>query len=60
MTRPYDLLIFDWDGTLADSAQIIVSSMQQAIGALALPPRSDEQIRVLIGLACHALGPGRG
>jgi len=46
----YSLLIFDWDGTLADSAGHIVSSMQQAIAALSLPPRSDQAIRELIGL----------
>ena len=46
----FSILIFDWDGTLADSAGHIVSSMQQAIGALNLPPRSDQAIRELIGL----------
>lgn len=48
--RPYDLLVFDWDGTLADSAAIIVSSFQQAILRMKLPPREDRQIRELIGL----------
>ena len=47
---PYDLLIWDWDGTLADSAGQIVSTMQQAIAALGLPPREDHQISELIGL----------
>jgi len=51
MVRPYDLLIFDWDGTLSDSAQIIVDSMQGAIAALKLPAREDHQIRELIGLS---------
>jgi len=46
----YDLLIFDWDGTLADSAGQIVATMQQAIAALGLPPRTDQQIAELIGL----------
>jgi phosphoglycolate phosphatase len=46
----FSLLIFDWDGTLADSAGHIVTSMQQAITALNLPPRSDQAIRELIGL----------
>lgn len=50
LPTPVRLLIFDWDGTLADSAGHIVSSMQQAIGALNLPPRPDEAIRELIGL----------
>lgn len=49
--RPYDLLIFDWDGTLSDSAQLIADAMQGAIAALGLPARSDQQIRELIGLS---------
>ena len=50
-SRDYDLLIFDWDGTLSDSAQLIADAMQGAIAALKLPPRSDQQIRELIGLS---------
>lgn len=50
-SKPYDLLIFDWDGTLSDSAQLIVDSMQDAIAALNWPARSDKQIRELIGLS---------
>ena len=46
----FSLLIFDWDGTLADSAGHIVGNMQQAIAALRLPERSDQAIRELIGL----------
>lgn len=48
--RAFDLLIFDWDGTLADSAALIVSSFQGAISRLQLPARNDAQIRELIGL----------
>lgn len=50
MGRRYDLLIFDWDGTLSDSAGHIVSSMQAAIRETGLPPRSDTEIAQLIGL----------
>lgn len=50
MGRPFELLIFDWDGTLADSAAEIVAGMQRAIAQLRLPVRSDAQIRELIGL----------
>lgn len=53
MERPYQLLIFDWDGTLADSAQLIVGAMQQAITGLQLPARNDESIRELIGLGLN-------
>lgn len=47
------LLIFDWDGTLADSAAQIVGAMQRAIQGLQLPARSDESIRELIGLGLN-------
>lgn len=48
--RRFDLLIFDWDGTLADSERLIVDSFQAAIRALGLPPRDDSAIGQLIGL----------
>ena len=50
MTATFKLLIFDWDGTLADSAGHIVAAMQGAIAGLKLPERSDQSIRELIGL----------
>lgn len=50
MRVAYDLLIFDWDGTLSDSSGYIVSRMQEAIRELGLPPRDDRQIAELIGL----------
>lgn len=53
MSRHYELLVFDWDGTLADSAARIVSGMQRAIVELKLPVRGDAQIRELIGLGFH-------
>lgn len=53
LVQPYRLLIFDWDGTLADSATLIVGAMQQAIAGLQLPPREDESIRELIGLGLN-------
>ena len=53
MARPYELLVFDWDGTLADSAALIVSGMQRAIAELRLPARDDRQIRELIGLSFY-------
>ena len=57
----YRLLIFDWDGTLADSEQRIVAAAQAAIRTLGLPARTREQVRAIIGLAmseaCQALFP---
>jgi phosphoglycolate phosphatase len=49
-SRPYDLLIFDWDGTLADSIGQIVRSMQIAIAELGWEPRNDTEIGSLVGL----------
>ena len=48
---PYRLLVFDWDGTLADSEQRIVAAVQSAIDTLGLPVRSHDQVRAIIGLA---------
>lgn len=44
------LFIFDWDGTLVDSAGKIVDAMSAAITELGLPPRSADEIRNIIGL----------
>jgi phosphoglycolate phosphatase len=49
----FDLIVFDWDGTLMDSAGHIVAAMQHAIAGLGLPPRTDEQLRELIGLGLN-------
>lgn len=45
------LLIFDWDGTLADSIGRIVASVRAAAAICDLPPRDDAAIRGIIGLA---------
>lgn len=50
MKRRFELVVFDWDGTLADSTGLIVAGMQRAIAGLGLPPRDDEVIRALIGI----------
>jgi len=44
------LIVFDWDGTLMDSAARIVNCMHAAIADVGLPARQDEQIRNIIGL----------
>lgn len=44
------LLVFDWDGTLMDSEQRIVSCVQKAIRELGAEPRNNAQIRNIIGL----------
>lgn len=49
----YNLLIFDWDGTVADSVHHIVTAMEAAIDAVQLPLRTPEQIRAIIGLGMY-------
>lgn len=44
------LIIFDFDGTLADTRQLIVKTMQQTIQALGLTSCTDEQCASMIGL----------
>jgi phosphoglycolate phosphatase len=46
----YQLIIFDWDGTLMDSTGHIVNCMRHAITKLDLAPLEDQQISHIIGL----------
>lgn len=46
----YQLLIFDWDGTLSDSVALIVKSLQHAISTLELAPRTEQDLQGNIGL----------
>ncbi len=48
--KHYELIVFDWDGTLMDSAAMIVDSVQAAARDLGLEPPSDERARHIIGL----------
>jgi phosphoglycolate phosphatase len=50
MTDRFDLLVFDWDGTLVDSAAHIVASLQAACRDLDLPVPSERAARHVIGL----------
>ncbi|MEH6344411.1 MAG: HAD-IA family hydrolase [Bermanella sp.] len=46
----YRAIIFDWDGTLVDSTDCIVESMQAAARDLQLPLRSAFEVKQIIGL----------
>lgn len=46
----FDLIVFDWDGTLMDSTATIASSIQRACADLGLPVPSDERASHVIGL----------
>jgi len=48
--KSFDLVVFDWDGTLMDSAAAIVLAIQNASRDLDLPPPSEEAARHVIGL----------
>lgn len=60
--KRYELVVFDWDGTLVDSAAHIVHSIQEASRDLALPVPTDTEARHIIGLgladAMEYLFPG--
>jgi len=53
MPRRFDLIVFDWDGTLIDSAGTIVACMQAACRDLDLPVPDDATASHVIGLGLH-------
>ncbi|OWY39560.1 HAD family hydrolase [Xenophilus sp. AP218F] len=67
MSQTYDLVVFDWDGTLMDSTGHIVQSLQQACRDLDLPVPDYAQASHVIGLrladalrqACPAVDEAR-
>lgn len=62
VARRYDLIVFDWDGTLMDSAGLIVDSIRRAAQDLGLPAPDEADCRHIIGLglgeALDRLFPG--
>lgn len=46
----YDLIVFDWDGTLMDSTAAITGAIQQACGDMGLAVPSREAASYVIGL----------
>jgi phosphoglycolate phosphatase len=48
--RRYGLIVFDWDGTLMDSAGAIADSIRAACADLGVPVPSHEEARHVIGL----------
>lgn len=53
MPKRFDLLVFDWDGTLMDSAEAIVEALQCACRDLELPVPSGDAARFIIGMSLH-------
>ncbi|HZW12775.1 MAG TPA: HAD-IIIA family hydrolase [Noviherbaspirillum sp.] len=60
--RQFDLIVFDWDGTLMDSTATIVTCIQAAAKDLGLPVPDKKQASYVIGLglqdAMQAVLPG--
>ncbi|MEP1896963.1 MAG: HAD-IA family hydrolase [Alloalcanivorax venustensis] len=58
----YQLVIFDWDGTVMDSTGRIIACMHKAGADLCLPVLEDDAVREIIGLglpeALRTLYPG--
>lgn len=46
----YQLLVFDWDGTLADSIAHITAALQAAVHEAGLAPPAEEALLAVIGL----------
>ena len=49
--RRFDLIAFDWDGTLSDSTAIITTCLQEAVRDVGGTVPSDEAASYVIGLA---------
>jgi len=61
---PVDLIVFDLDGTLADSVPDLTNAANYALRRLGLPERSREEVQGMIGggeqmFMERLLGPGR-
>ncbi len=63
MKSNYDLIVFDWDGTLIDSLGGIVDAMRMTVERLDLPPLTEAEMRAVVGLglveALRTLFPDR-
>lgn len=51
--RQFDLIVFDWDGTLFDSTALIVRCIQAACADLGVPVPSEREAAYVIGLGLH-------
>jgi phosphoglycolate phosphatase len=51
--KQFDLIVFDWDGTLMDSTSAIVKCIQAAARDLGLPIPRDDDASHVIGLGLH-------
>jgi len=53
MSKRFDVLVFDWDGTLANSTALIVHAIQHAFADVGLPQPSNQDANFVIGYGLH-------
>ena len=53
MPQGFDLLVFDWDGTLMDSAAAISNSLRLACEDMKINVPSEAEARYVIGMGLH-------
>lgn len=53
LSRRFDLVVFDWDGTLMDSTAAIATAIQLACRDVGAPEPDDTVARHVIGLGLH-------
>jgi phosphoglycolate phosphatase len=62
LSKTFDLIVFDWDGTLYDSTALIVRCIQDACADVGAPRPSDTDAAYVIGLgladALRHVAPG--
>ncbi len=49
MTKNYDAVLFDFDGTIADTGRGVFNSIKYAIDAMGFEPISEQSLRTFIG-----------
>jgi phosphoglycolate phosphatase len=52
---PFDVVVFDLDGTLADTAPDLTAALNHALGQLGRPPVPAEDVRHMVGHGARAL-----
>ena len=52
---PFDVVAFDLDGTLADTAPDLADALNHALGELGRPTVPPEEVRYLVGHGARAL-----
>jgi len=52
---PFDVVVFDLDGTLADTAPDLTAALNHALGVLGRPPVPAEDVRHMVGHGARAL-----